>query len=110
MIFGINTTYDISKLSQISLAKRLMKLRKTVSKYHSWYLCQISQLITLLPIQILHKLGSKDSYSRKHLKTITCISSGGGGAGMETECIVGDSQVVIACRCLTTNKARTQGK
>ena len=30
------------KLSQISLAKRLVKLRITISKYHSWYLCQIS--------------------------------------------------------------------
>ena len=30
------------KLSQISFAKRLMKLRITISKYHSWYLCQIS--------------------------------------------------------------------
>ena len=29
MIFGIDTIIDISKLSQIS-------------KYHSWYLCQIS--------------------------------------------------------------------
>ena len=32
MIFGMNTTRDISKLSQI-----------TISKYHSWYLCQISR-------------------------------------------------------------------
>ena len=31
MIFGINTTCNISKLSQI-----------TILKYHSWYLCQIS--------------------------------------------------------------------
>ena len=42
MIFGINTTRDISKLSQISLAHRLVKLRITILKYHSWYLCQIS--------------------------------------------------------------------
>ena len=33
-IIGLNTTSDISKLSQ--------KLRITISKYHSWYLCQIS--------------------------------------------------------------------
>ena len=38
LIFGINTTSDISKLSQISLAKRLVKLRITISKYHSCYL------------------------------------------------------------------------
>ena len=52
MIFGINTTRDISKLSEISLAQRLVKLRITILKYHSWYLCQISQQIMLLPIQI----------------------------------------------------------
>ena len=34
MMFGINTTRDILKLSQISLASRLI----TISKYHSWYL------------------------------------------------------------------------
>ena len=37
MIFGINTTRDISKLSQISLASRLVKLRITISKYHPWF-------------------------------------------------------------------------
>ena len=43
MIFGINITCDISKLvSQISRAFRRVKLRMTISKYHSWYLCQIS--------------------------------------------------------------------
>ena len=53
MICGINTTCDISKSSQISLAWRLVKLRITISKYHSWYLCQISLQIMLLPIRIL---------------------------------------------------------
>ena len=52
MIFGLNTTCDISKLSQISLAKRLVKLRITILKYHSRYLCQISLQIMLLPILI----------------------------------------------------------
>ena len=47
MIFGINTTRDISKLSQISLI--------TVLKYHSWYLGQILLQIMLLPIQILQR-------------------------------------------------------
>ena len=32
----------ISKLSQISRAVRRVKLRITISKYHPWYLCQIS--------------------------------------------------------------------
>ena len=53
MILGINTTPDITKLSQISLAYRLVKLRVTILKYHSWYLCQISLQIMLLPIPIL---------------------------------------------------------
>ena len=56
MIFGINTTHDISKLSQISLALRLVKLRITILKYHLWYLCQISLLIILLPILITDQL------------------------------------------------------
>ena len=30
-----------------------MKLRLTISKNHSWYLCQISLQTMLLPIQIL---------------------------------------------------------
>ena len=29
-----------------------MKLRITISKYHSWYLCQVSLQLMLLPIQI----------------------------------------------------------
>ena len=52
MIFGINTTREISKLSQISLANRLVKLRITILKYHPWYLRKISLQIMLLPIQI----------------------------------------------------------
>ena len=48
MIFDINTTCDISKLSPIPLAQRLVKLRIRISKYHSWYLCQISLQIMLL--------------------------------------------------------------
>ena len=50
----INTTSDISKLSQISRAVRRVKLSITISKYHSWYLCQISLQIMLLPILISH--------------------------------------------------------
>ena len=54
MIFGMNTTCDISRLSQISLAKRLVKLRITISKYHLWYLCQILLQIMLLPIPTIY--------------------------------------------------------
>ena len=49
MTFGMNTTRDISKLSQISLALRLGKLCITILKYHLWYLWQISLQIMLLP-------------------------------------------------------------
>ena len=43
VIFGINTTSDISKLSyEISRTVRRVKF-ETILKYHSWYLCQISR-------------------------------------------------------------------
>ena len=43
MIFGINTTSDISKLLHvISRAVRRVKF-ETILKYHEWYLCQISR-------------------------------------------------------------------
>ena len=47
VIFGINTTCNI-----VSNVIRL-KLRITFSKYHSWYLCQLSVQIMLLPINIM---------------------------------------------------------
>ena len=48
MIFGINTTNDISKLLYvISRAVRQVKF-ETILKYHEWYLCQISLQIMLL--------------------------------------------------------------
>ena len=40
MIFGVNTTHDISKLSQTSLAWPLVKLRITISNYI--YLTQLT--------------------------------------------------------------------
>ena len=43
VIFGINTTSDVSKLLYvISWAVRRMKF-ETILKYHEWYLCQISR-------------------------------------------------------------------
>ena len=43
VIFGINTTSDISKLFYIiSRAVRRVKFG-TILKYHEWYLCQISR-------------------------------------------------------------------
>ena len=43
MIFGINTTSDISKLLYVfSRAVRRVKF-ETNLKYHEWYLCQISR-------------------------------------------------------------------
>ena len=44
MIFGINTSRDISKLFQISLAQRLVKLRITISrKYNNDFYFQFSK-------------------------------------------------------------------
>ena len=48
MIFGINTTRDISKLRKLRVV--------TISKYLSWYLCQISQQIMLCPILICNHI------------------------------------------------------
>ena len=70
VIFGINTTHDISKLPQISLTQMLVKLRITILKYHSRYLCQISLQIMLLPIQTVmvspgtHLVKNYESQSR----------------------------------------------
>ena len=45
MIFGINTTSDISKLFYIiARAARRVKFG-AILKYHEWYLCQISRTI-----------------------------------------------------------------
>ena len=41
-------------------AKQLVKVGITISKYHSWYLCQISLQIMLLPIQIYTICKRKD--------------------------------------------------
>ena len=62
----------------------------------------------LLPIQILHKLGSKDSifpkaFENNNMYFFLEMEGGGGGGGRvecKTECVVGDSKVVIAnCNC-----------
>ena len=52
MIFGINTTHDTSKLSN--------NILQSISKYNSWYLCQISLQIMLLPgfVRVLEILES----------------------------------------------------
>ena len=42
VIFGINTTSDISELLYVILrAARQVKF-ETILKYHEWYLCQMS--------------------------------------------------------------------
>ena len=44
MIFGINTTSDISKLLYvISHAVGRVKFETIILKYHEWYLCQTSR-------------------------------------------------------------------
>ena len=43
VIFGINTTSDISKLLYI-ISRAFGRVKfKTILKYHEWYLCQISR-------------------------------------------------------------------
>ena len=70
MIFGINTTGDISKLSQIS--------RITILKYHSWHLCQISLQIMLLPILVIRVIsnGNRTEWSQIRSVIIQVISNG----------------------------------
>ena len=70
-----------------------MKLRKTISKYHSWYLCQInkSSQIILLPIKILDKLGSKNSnfpkaFENNNMHFFLEGERGGGGNGNRVYC------------------------
>ena len=84
MIFGINTARDISKLSQISHAYRLVKLRITILKYHSWYLCQISLQIILLPIRGANILAGIKGFrylapNKKTKLVSSCYLRGGGG-------------------------------
>ena len=60
VIVGINTTRDISKLSQISLTKRLVKLRITILKYYykSCYYLFKNGVTTLLFFWKCQKIGS----------------------------------------------------
>ena len=51
VIFGINTTRDISNCLKFQ-QQRLVKLRITILTCHSWYSCQISLQIMLLPKQM----------------------------------------------------------
>ena len=71
MIFGINTTRDISKLSQISLAI-LLHVHITILKYHSWYLCQISYYFTNHAVTYTNIM-----VDELHLKSLllTCLSN-----------------------------------
>ena len=70
MIFGINNTRDISKLSQISLAERLVKLRITILKYHSWFLYQISLQIMLFINVILGGPFSRKGAPKRYLNLL----------------------------------------
>ena len=84
----MNTTCDISRLSQISLAKRLVKLRITISKYRLWYLCQILLQKMLLAIptmynnintfyRTVHRAEKKMNKGRTHKFTTKALSSKG---------------------------------
>ena len=72
----------------------------------------------LLPIQILHKLGSKDSIFPKAFENNNMhFFLEGGWAGWSAKQSVlwaipkkSLQTVIVACSCLATIKARTQGK
>ena len=51
ILSGIKTALDISKLSQNFIRLTAREITYNNLKYHSWYLCQISLQIMLLPIQ-----------------------------------------------------------
>ena len=47
----IDLAQCLKQLGRKGELQNLVKLCKTILKYHSWYLCQISLQIILLPIQ-----------------------------------------------------------
>ena len=87
VVFGINTTSDISKLLYvISRAVRRVKF-ETISKYHEWYLCQISLQIMLLFVYTTTRKGfviftcryfkwswNTTALSQSHWKNVSCSS------------------------------------
>ena len=70
-----------------------MKLRKTILKYHSWYLCQISLQIMLLPIQSLTVKG--EFLKCSCAKCISCLRTIARGP---TSLLWHSSQVTIKTR------------
>ena len=74
VIFGINTTSDISKLLYVtSRAVRRVKF-ETILKYHEWYLCQISrtnQAITYTNWPFFH-ISQCFSTTHKRFVIFTC--------------------------------------
>ena len=51
MIFSKNTTHDICKIVSNFTRLTAQEIMYNNMKYHLWYLCQISLIIMLLPIQ-----------------------------------------------------------
>ena len=69
MIFGINTTSDISKLLYVvSRAVRRVKF-ETILKYHEWYLCQISRTNHAITAVFVYRLYTA---TRKRFVIFTC--------------------------------------
>ena len=74
MIFGINTTSDISKLFYIiSRAVRRVKFG-AILKYHKWYLCQISRAIHAINC-LYYNLRNSVIYNAMCLFLSSCFAS-----------------------------------
>ena len=66
-----------------------MNLRITISKYHSWYLCQISLQIMLLPIQIQsqnNNSGDHNWWKKPSKSKVVLALSAGKCTGTSQEC------------------------
>ena len=68
MIFGINTTSDISKLLYVKF--------ETILKYHEWYLCQISGTNLASPADILRGASRIPSPRREGTRDALRMSTG----------------------------------
>ena len=73
MIFGINTTSDISNLLYVISGAFVWVKFKRILKYHEWYLCQISHtnhaIIYLYYYRYLQKACNFHMYSCRYFKS-----------------------------------------
>ena len=75
MILGLNTTRDISKLSQISLAQGLVKLRVTISIFNFSLVVFMPNITTNHTITYTNISINMDTQFQQHMNII--VSDGG---------------------------------